>query len=117
MSGPGTECSLFTRAARVVGPAMEQIRRRLGGHLHRAISIARSNLQRGFRGRRPYDLENRLQRDVGGGGSRTRHPYVSPCGGFEGSRHLHDITEHREALEQLRESRARSISCPNRGRS
>ncbi|HEX2676843.1 MAG TPA: PAS domain S-box protein, partial [Polyangiales bacterium] len=63
-----------------------------------------------FEARRPYEMEYRLQRDDGAWRWLLERgtPNFGPDGQFEGYiGTCIDITEHRETVEQLRESRAR----------
>jgi PAS domain S-box-containing protein len=63
-----------------------------------------------FEARRPYEMEYRLQRDDGAWRWLLERgtPNFGPNGEFEGFiGTCIDITEHRETVEQLRESRAR----------
>ncbi|MEJ0086277.1 MAG: PAS domain S-box protein [Pseudomonadota bacterium] len=63
-----------------------------------------------FDARRPYEMEHRLQREDGAWRWLLERgtPNLGPTGEFEGYiGTCIDITEHRETVEQLRESRAR----------
>ena len=113
MSGADKKCSWFNqRWLDFVGRAMEQ---ELGDgwcdNLHPAdFDRALDTYNAAFDARRPYELEYRLQRDDGAWRWLLERgtPNIGTGGGFEGYiGTCIDITEHRETLEQLRESRAR----------
>jgi PAS domain S-box-containing protein len=113
MSGADKKCSWFNqRWLDFVGRAMEQ---ELGegwcDNLHPAdFDRALDTYHAAFDARRPYEMEYRLQREDGAWRWLLERgtPNVGPAGGFEGYiGTCIDITEHRETLEQLRESRAR----------
>ncbi len=113
MSGPDKMCTWFNqRWLDFVGRAMEQ---ELGDgwcdNLHPAdFDRALDTYHAAFDARRPFEMEYRLQRDDGAWRWLLERgtPIFGPAGGFEGYiGTCIDITEHRETLEQLRESRAR----------
>jgi PAS domain S-box-containing protein len=113
MSGADKKCTWFNqRWLDFVGRAMEQ---ELGDgwcdNLHPAdFDRALDTYHAAFDARRPYEMEYRLQRDDGAWRWLLERgtPNMGPAGEFEGYiGTCIDITEHRETLEQLRESRAR----------
>jgi PAS domain S-box-containing protein len=113
MSGPDKRCTWFNqRWLDFVGRGMEQ---EIGDgwcdNVHPAdFDRTLDTYHAAFDARRPYELEYRLQRDDGAWRWLLERgtPHLGPQGefiGFIGT--CVDITEHRETLEQLRESRAR----------
>jgi PAS domain S-box-containing protein len=113
MSGPDKRCTWFNqRWLDFVGRDMEQ---ELGegwcDNLHPAdFDRALDTYHAAFDARRPYEMEFRLQRDDGAWRWLLERgtPNIGPTGNFEGYiGTCIDITEHRETVEQLRESRAR----------
>jgi PAS domain S-box-containing protein len=113
MSGPNKMCTWFNqRWLDFVGRTMDQ---ELGDgwcdNLHPAdFDRTLDTYHAAFDARRPYEIEYRLQRDDGAWRWLLERgtPIIVPNGAFEGFiGTCIDITEHREALEQLRESRAR----------
>ncbi len=113
MSGPDKMCTWFNqRWLDFVGRGIEQ---ELGDgwcdNLHPAdFDRALDTYHAAFDARRPYEMEYRLQRDDGVWRWLLERgtPIIGPGGAFEGYiGTCIDITEHRETLEQLRESRAR----------
>jgi PAS domain S-box-containing protein len=113
MSGPDKLCTWFNqRWLDFVGRAMEQ---ELGDgwcdNLHPAdFDRALDTYHAAFDARRPYEMEYRLQRDDGAWRWLLERgtPHRGPTGEFIGYiGTCIDITEHRETVEQLRESRAR----------
>ena len=113
MSGPDKRCTWFNqRWLDFVGRAIEQ---ELGDgwcdNLHPAdFDRALDTYHAAFDARRPYEMEYRLQRDDGAWRWLLERgtPNFGPGGEFEGYiGTCIDITEHRETVEQLRESRAR----------
>ncbi len=113
MSGKDKKRTWFNqRWLDFVGRAIEQ---ELGDgwcdNLHPAdFDRALDTYNAAFDARRPYEMEHRLQRDDGAWRWLLERgtPNVGPDGAFEGYiGTCIDITEHRETLAQLRESRAR----------
>ena len=113
MSGLDKRCTWFNqRWLDFVGRDMEQ---ELGDgwcdNLHPAdFDRALDTYHAAFDARRPYEMEFRLQRDDGSWRWLLERgtPNIGPTGEFEGYiGTCIDITEHRETVEQLRESRAR----------
>jgi PAS domain S-box-containing protein len=113
MSGPDRRCTWFNqRWLDFVGRAIEQ---ELGDgwcdNLHPAdFDRALDTYHAAFDARRPYEMEYRLQRDDGAWRWLLERgtPNFGPGGEFEGYiGTCIDITEHRETVEALRESRAR----------
>jgi PAS domain S-box-containing protein len=113
MSAKDKKCTWFNqRWLDFVGREMEQ---ELGDgwcdNLHPAdFDRALDTYHAAFDARRPYEMEYRLQRDDGAWRWLLERgtPNIGPGGEFEGYiGTCIDITEHRETLEQLRESRAR----------
>jgi PAS domain S-box-containing protein len=113
MSGPDKRCTWFNqRWLDFVGRAMEQ---EIGDgwcdNVHPAdFDRTLDTYHAAFDARRPYEIEFRLQRDDGAWRWLLERgtPHHGPQGefvGFIGT--CIDITEHRETVEQLRESRAR----------
>jgi PAS domain S-box-containing protein len=113
MSGPDKRCTWFNqRWLDFVGRGMEQ---EIGDgwcdNVHPAdFDRVLDTYHAAFDARRPYEMEFRLQRDDGAWRWLLERgtPHQGPGGefiGFIGT--CIDITEHRETLEQLRESRAR----------
>jgi PAS domain S-box-containing protein len=113
MSGPDKRCTWFNqRWLDFVGRGMEQ---ELGDgwtdNVHPAdFDRTLDTYHAAFDSRRPYEMEFRLQRDDGAWRWLLERgtPHLGPQGdfiGFIGT--CIDITEHRETVEQLRESRAR----------
>jgi len=113
MSGPDKRVTWFNqRWLDFVGRAIEQ---ELGDgwcdNLHPAdFDRALDTYHAAFDARRPYEMEFRLQRDDGAWRWLLERgtPNIGPNGEFEGFiGTCIDITEHRETVEALRESRAR----------
>jgi PAS domain S-box-containing protein len=113
MSGHDKRCTWFNqRWLDFVGRAIEQ---ELGDgwcdNLHPAdFDRALDTYHAAFDARRPYEMEFRLQRDDGAWRWLLERgtPNFGPGGEFEGFiGTCIDITEHRETVEALRESRAR----------
>jgi PAS domain S-box-containing protein len=113
MSGPDKRCTWFNqRWLDFVGRAMEQ---EVGDgwcdNLHPAdFDRTLDTYHAAFDARRPYEMEFRLQRDDGAWRWLLERgtPHHGPHGEFIGYiGTCIDITEHRETVEQLRESRAR----------
>jgi PAS domain S-box-containing protein len=113
MSGPDRRCTWFNqRWLDFVGRAIEQ---ELGDgwcdNLHPAdFDRVLDTYHAAFDARRPYEMEFRLQRDDGAWRWLLERgtPNFGPGGDFEGYiGTCIDITEHRETVEALRESRAR----------
>jgi PAS domain S-box-containing protein len=113
MSGTDRRCTWFNqRWLDFVGRAIEQ---ELGDgwcdNLHPAdFDRVLDTYHAAFDARRPYEMEYRLQRDDGAWRWLLERgtPNVGPNGEFEGYiGTCIDITEHRETVEALRESRAR----------
>src|SRR6185295_11088325 len=113
MSGPDKRVSWFNqRWLDFVGRAIEQ---ELGDgwcdNLHPAdFDRVLDTYHAAFDARRPYEMEFRLQRDDGAWRWLLERgtPNIGPGGEFEGFiGTCIDITEHRETVEALRESRAR----------
>ena len=113
MSGPDRRCTWFNqRWLDFVGRAIEQ---ELGDgwcdNLHPAdFDRVLDTYHAAFDARRPYEMEFRLQRDDGAWRWLLERgtPNFGPGGEFEGYiGTCIDITEHRETVEALRESRAR----------
>ncbi len=113
MSAKDKKCTWFNqRWLDFVGREIEQ---ELGDgwcdNLHPAdFDRALDTYHAAFDARRPYEMEYRLQRDDGAWRWLLERgtPNIGPGGEFEGYiGTCIDITEHRETLEQLRESRAR----------
>ncbi len=113
MSGPDKRCTWFNqRWLDFVGRAMEQ---ELGDgwcdNLHPAdFDRVLDTYHAAFDARRPYEMEFRLQRDDGAWRWLLERgtPNFGPNGEFQGFiGTCIDITEHRETVEALRESRAR----------
>jgi PAS domain S-box-containing protein len=113
MSGPDKRCTWFNqRWLDFVGREMEQ---EIGDgwcdNVHPAdFDRTLDTYHAAFDARRPYEMEFRLQRDDGAWRWLLERgtPHFGPQGefiGFIGT--CIDITEHRETVEQLRESRAR----------
>ncbi len=113
MSGPDKRCTWFNqRWLDFVGREMEQ---EMGDgwtdNVHPAdFDRTLDTYHAAFDARRPYEMEFRLQRDDGAWRWLLERgtPHLGPQGefiGFIGT--CIDITEHRETVEQLRESRAR----------
>ncbi len=113
MSGPDKRCTWFNqRWLDFVGREMEQ---EIGDgwcdNVHPAdFDRTLDTYHAAFDARRPYEMEFRLQRDDGAWRWLLERgtPHLGPQGefiGFIGT--CIDITEHRETVEQLRESRAR----------
>jgi PAS domain S-box-containing protein len=113
MSGADKKCTWFNqRWLDFVGRSMEQ---EIGDgwcdNVHPAdFDRTLDTYHAAFDARRPYEMEYRLQRDDGAWRWLLERgtPNIGPNGAFEGYiGTCIDITEHRETLEQLRESRAR----------
>src|SRR6185436_17470622 len=113
MSGPDKRVTWFNqRWLDFVGRAIEQ---ELGDgwcdNLHPAdFDRALDTYHAAFDARRPYEMEFRLQRDDGAWRWLLERgtPNIGPGGEFDGFiGTCIDITEHRETVEALRESRAR----------
>jgi PAS domain S-box-containing protein len=113
MSGPDKRCTWFNqRWLDFVGRGIEQ---EVGDgwcdNLHPAdFDRALDTYHAAFDARRPYEMEFRLQRDDGAWRWLLERgtPHYGPQGEFIGYiGTCIDITEHRETVEQLRESRAR----------
>jgi PAS domain S-box-containing protein len=113
MSGPDKRCTWFNqRWLDFVGRAIEQ---EIGDgwcdNVHPAdFDRTLDTYHAAFDARRPYEIEYRLQRDDGAWRWVLERgtPHVGPQGEFVGYiGTCIDITEHRETVEQLRESRAR----------
>jgi len=113
MSGPDKRCTWFNqRWLDFVGRSMEQ---ELGDgwcdNLHPAdFDRMLDTYHAAFDARRTYELEFRMQRDDGAWRWLLERgtPNIGPTGEFEGYiGTCIDITEHRETVEALRESRAR----------
>ena len=113
MSGPDKRCTWFNqRWLDFVGRAIEQ---ELGDgwcdNLHPAdFDRVLDTYHAAFDDRRPYEMEFRLQRDDGAWRWLLERgtPNFGPTGEFQGYiGTCIDITEHRETVEALRESRAR----------
>jgi PAS domain S-box-containing protein len=113
MSGPDKRCTWFNqRWLDFVGRAIEQ---ELGDgwcdNLHPAdFDRVLDTYHAAFDARRPYEMEFRLQRDDGAWRWLLERgtPNFGPAGEFQGFiGTCIDITEHRETVEALRESRAR----------
>ena len=113
MSGPDKRCTWFNqRWLDFVGRAIEQ---ELGDgwcdNLHPAdFDRVLDTYHAAFDARRSYEMEYRLQRDDGAWRWLLERgtPNFGPGGEFEGYiGTCIDITEHRETVEALRESRAR----------
>jgi len=113
MSGPDKRCTWFNqRWLDFVGRAIEQ---ELGDgwcdNLHPAdFDRTLDTYHAAFDARRPYEMEFRMQRDDGAWRWLLERgtPNIGPSGEFEGFiGTCIDITEHRETVEALRESRAR----------
>jgi PAS domain S-box-containing protein len=113
MSGPDKRCTWFNqRWLDFVGRGMEQ---EVGDgwcdNLHPAdFDRALDTYHAAFDARRAYEMEFRLQRDDGAWRWLLERgtPHYGPGGEFIGYiGTCIDITEHRETVEQLRESRAR----------
>src|SRR5688572_3070020 len=113
MSGPDKRCTWFNqRWLDFVGRSMDQ---ELGDgwcdNLHPAdFDRTLDTYHAAFDARRPFEQEYRLQRDDGAWRWLLERgtPNVGPTGEFEGYiGTCIDITEHRETVEALRESRAR----------
>ncbi len=113
MSGPDKRCTWFNqRWLDFVGREMEK---ELGDgwcdHLHSAdFDRVLDTYHGAFDARRPYEVEYRLQRHDGAWRWLLERgtPIIGPDGDFSGFiGTCIDITEHRETVEQLRESRAR----------
>jgi PAS domain S-box-containing protein len=113
MSGRDKQSTWFNqRWLDFVGRSMEQ---EIGDgwcdNLHPAdFDRALDTYHAAFEARRPYEMEYRLQRDDGAWRWVLERgtPNFGPDGQFEGYiGTCIDITEHRETVEQLRESRAR----------
>jgi PAS domain S-box-containing protein len=113
MSGPDKRCTWFNqRWLDFVGRAIEQ---ELGDgwcdNLHPAdFDRVLDTYHAAFDARRSYEMEFRLQRDDGAWRWLLERgtPNIGPGGEFEGFiGTCIDITEHRETVEALRESRAR----------
>jgi PAS domain S-box-containing protein len=113
MSGPDKRCTWFNqRWLDFVGRGMEQ---EIGDgwcdNVHPAdFDRTLDTYHAAFDARRPYEIEYRLQRDDGAWRWLLERgtPHTGPQGEFIGYiGTCIDITEHRETLEQLRESRAR----------
>ena len=113
MSGPDKRCTWFNqRWLDFVGRAIEQ---ELGDgwcdNLHPAdFDRVLDTYHAAFDARRSYEMEYRLQRDDGAWRWLLERgtPNFGPNGEFEGYiGTCIDITEHRETVEALRESRAR----------
>jgi PAS domain S-box-containing protein len=113
MSGPDKRCTWFNqRWLDFVGRAIEQ---ELGDgwcdNLHPAdFDRVLDTYHAAFDARRTYEMEYRLQRDDGAWRWLLERgtPNIGPNGEFEGYiGTCIDITEHRETVEALRESRAR----------
>ncbi len=113
MSGPDKRCTWFNqRWLDFVGRGMEQ---EVGDgwcdNLHPAdFDRALDTYHAAFDARRAYEMEFRLQRDDGAWRWLLERgtPHHGPGGEFIGYiGTCIDITEHRETVEQLRESRAR----------
>ena len=113
MSGPDKRCTWFNqRWLDFVGRNIEQ---EVGDgwcdHVHPAdFDRALDTYHAAFDARRSYEMEFRLQRDDGAWRWLLERgtPHFGPSGefvGFIGT--CIDITEHRETVEQLRESRTR----------
>jgi PAS domain S-box-containing protein len=113
MSGPDKRCTWFNqRWLDFVGRGMEQ---EIGDgwcdNVHPAdFDRTLDTYHAAFDARRPFELEYRLQRDDGAWRWLLERgtPHLGPGGEFVGYiGTCIDITEHRETVEQLRESRAR----------
>jgi PAS domain S-box-containing protein len=113
MSGPDKRCTWFNqRWLDFVGREMEQ---EMGDgwtdNVHPAdFDRTLDTYHAAFDARRPYEMEFRLQRDDGAWRWLLERgtPHLGPQGEFIGYiGTCIDITEHRETVEQLRESRAR----------
>jgi PAS domain S-box-containing protein len=113
MSGPDKRCTWFNqRWLDFVGREMEQ---EIGDgwcdNVHPAdFDRTLDTYHAAFDARRPYEMEFRLQRDDGAWRWLLERgtPHHGPHGEFIGYiGTCIDITEHRETVEQLRESRAR----------
>jgi PAS domain S-box-containing protein len=113
MSGPDKRCTWFNeRWLEFVGRAIEQ---ELGDgwcdNLHPAdFDRVLDTYHAAFDARRSYEMEYRLQRNDGAWRWLLERgtPNIGPNGTFEGYiGTCIDITEHRETVEALRESRAR----------
>ncbi len=113
MSGPDKRCTWFNqRWLDFVGRGMEQ---EIGDgwcdNLHSAdFDRVLDTYHAAFDARRPYEVEFRLQRHDGSWRWLLERgtPIIGPDGEFSGYiGTCVDITEHRETVEQLRESRAR----------
>jgi PAS domain S-box-containing protein len=113
MSGPDMQCTWFNqRWLDFVGRSMEQ---EIGDgwcdNVHPAdFDRTLDTYHAAFEARRTYEVEYRLQRDDGAWRWLLERatPHLGPNGDFMGYiGTCVDITEHREAVEQLRESRAR----------
>jgi PAS domain S-box-containing protein len=113
MSGPDKRCTWFNqRWLDFVGRSMDQ---ELGDgwcdNLHPAdFDRTLDTYHAAFDARRPFEQEYRLQRDDGAWRWLLERgtPNFGPTGEFEGYiGTCIDITEHRETVEALRESRAR----------
>jgi PAS domain S-box-containing protein len=113
MSGPDKRCTWFNqRWLDFVGRDMEQ---EVGDgwcdNLHPAdFDRVLDTYHAAFDARRPFEIEYRLQRDDGAWRWVLERgtPHAGPSGEFIGYiGTCVDITEHRETVEQLRESRAR----------
>jgi PAS domain S-box-containing protein len=113
MSGPDKRCTWFNqRWLDFVGRAIEQ---ELGDgwcdNLHPAdFDRVLDTYHAAFDARRTYEMEYRLQRDDGAWRWLLERgtPNIGPAGEFEGYiGTCIDITEHRETVEALRESRSR----------
>ncbi len=113
MSGPDKRCTWFNqRWLDFVGRAIEQ---ELGDgwcdNLHPAdFDRTLDTYHAAFDARRPYEMEFRMQRDDGAWRWLLERgtPNFGPGGEFEGFiGTCIDITEHRETVEALRESRSR----------
>jgi PAS domain S-box-containing protein len=113
MSGPDKRCTWFNqRWLDFVGRAIEQ---ELGDgwcdNLHPAdFDRVLDTYHAAFDARRTYEMEYRLQRDDGAWRWLLERgtPNIGPGGEFEGYiGTCIDITEHRETVEALRESRSR----------
>ncbi|HEX6636678.1 MAG TPA: PAS domain S-box protein [Steroidobacteraceae bacterium] len=113
MSGPDKRCTWFNqRWLDFVGREMEQeVGDGWTDNVHPAdFDRTLDTYHAAFDARRPYEMEYRLQRDDGAWRWVLERgtPHFGPQGefiGFIGT--CIDITEHRETVEQLRESRAR----------
>jgi PAS domain S-box-containing protein len=113
MSGPDKRCTWFNqRWLDFVGREMEQeIGDGWTDNVHPAdFDRTLDTYHAAFDARRPYEMEFRLQRDDGAWRWLLERgtPHLGPQGDFIGYiGTCIDITEHRETVEQLRESRAR----------